>query len=248
MPEIAATAKSFATVPAQLPAGMIRFTYTNSGGTWQGVGIAQLKPGVSQSAFTAVLKTGNYDKLDPLAVPYGGAGAGQGATESVVVTLPAGRYALFDTEQGPKGKTLYISKYFSVSGAATGGAGAPSATAAITLKDMKFVAPDSLTAGTHTIKVYNGGPSEHMMITAKIAKGKTYQDVLAYLKQGPNAKGQPPIDPTTFGGLNTLGPSQTVYLTQTFTPGTYILVCFVTDAKKHIPHVAEGMVNKITVR
>lgn len=247
MPEIAATAKNFATVPAQIPAGMVRVTFTNDGGTWQGVGIAQLKPGVGQTAFTAVLKTGDYDKLDPLAVPYGGAGAGRGATETVAPPLPAGRYALFDTEQGPKGKTLYIAKYFSVSGTAMGGAAAPNTTAAITLKDMKFDAPSTLSAGTHTIKIYNAGPSEHMMVTAKIAKGKTYQDILAYLKQGPNAKGQPPIDPTSFGGLNTMGPGQTAYLTQTFTPGTYVMLCFVTDAKKHIPHVAEGMVSKITV-
>ncbi len=248
IPTIAATAKNFvAGLPVQLPAGMIRFTYTNDGGTWTGVSLGRLKDGVSQATFISVLKTGNYDKLDPLGVPYGGAGAGQGASETVVVTLPAGRYTIFDTESGPHGKTLYIAKFFTVSSPASGMMATPSTAAAITLKDMKFLAPDSLPAGTHTLKIHNAGPSAHMMVTGKIAKGKTYQDVLAYIKQGPNAKGQPPIDPTTFGGFNTMGPGQTAYLTETFTPGTYVMLCFVTDKKKNIPHVAEGMIKKFTV-
>lgn len=246
MPTIAVNAKNFATTPMGITAGMVRITYTNNGGTWTGVAVGRLKAGVSQAQVISVLKTGNPDNLDPLGVPYGGVGAGMGATETAVVTLPAGRYFLFDTETGPKGKALYIDRFFTVaSSTSTGMAPAPSTMAAITLKDMKFVSPDSLAAGTHTFKIHNDGPSEHMMVTVKLAKGKTYQDVLAFLKQG--EKGQPPIDPTTFGGFETMGPGQTAYLTQTFTPGTYVMLCFVTDKKKNIPHVAEGMVKKITV-
>ena len=250
MPAIAATAKGFvAAVPMGITAGMVRFTYTNNGGTWQGIGVGRLNAGASQAQVISVLKTGDPEKLDPLGVPYGGVGAGMGATETMVVTLPAGRYFLFDTETGPKGKPLYVAKFFTVGAgsAFSGMMDAPGTAAAITLKDMKFVSPDSLPAGTHTFKVHNAGPSEHMMITVKIANGKTFQDVLAYLKQGPNAKGQPPIDQSTFGGFETMGPGQTAYLTQTFTPGTYVMLCFVTDKKKNIPHVAEGMVKKVTV-
>lgn len=249
MPTIAVTAKNFVAAPMGITAGMVRVTYKNNGGTWTGVTVARLKDGVGQAKFLSMLKTGDYDKLDPLAVPYGGVGAGMGATETMVVTLPAGRYSIFDTESGPWGKTLYVAKFFTVgsSSASSGMMDAPSTTATITLKDMKFVSPDSLSAGTHTLKIHNAGPSEHMMVTVKIAKGKTYQDVLAYLKQGANAKGQPPIDPNSFGGFETMGPGQTAYLTESFTPGAYVMLCFVTDMKKHIPHVAEGMVKKITV-
>lgn len=248
MPSVATNARDFAAaLPARLPAGMIRFTYRNDGGVWQGMGIARLKAGVGAAAFTAVLKTGNLDMLDPLAVPYGGVGAGKGASEAIVVTLPAGHYALFDTEQGAGGKTVYAAKFFSVVGAPSSAATMPTA-ATITLQDMKFVAPAALPSGTHTFKIYNDGPSEHMMSTARIARGKTYNDVLAYLKQGAAAKGAPPVDPTSFGGLNTMGPEQTAYLTETFAPGTYVMLCFVTDPKKHVPHVAEGMVKQFTVR
>jgi hypothetical protein len=248
MPTITATAKGFvAAVPMGITAGMVRFTYTNNGGTWQGIGLGLLKAGASQAQVTSVLKTGNPEGLDALGVPYGGVGAGMGATETMVATLPAGRYVLYDTETDSKGKPLYAAKFFTIgSGFASAGmAPAPSTAASITLKDMKFVSPDSLPAGTHTFKIHNGGPSEHMMVTFKIAKGKTYQDVLAFLKGG--EKGQPPIDQTTSGGFNVMGPGQTAYLTETFTPGTYVMVCFVTDKKKNIPHVAEGMIKKITV-
>ncbi len=248
MPTITATAKGFAAaVPMGITAGMVRFTYTNNGGTWQGIGLGLLKAGVSQAQVISVLKTGNPQGLDALGVPYGGVGAGMGATETMVAALPAGRYVIYDTETGPKGKPLYDAKFFTIGAgsASSGMMDAPSTAAAIILKDMKFVSPDSLPAGTHTFKIHNDGPSEHMMVTVKLSKGKTYQDVLAFLKGG--EKGQPPIDPTTFGGFNAMGPGQTAYLTETFTPGTYVLLCFVTDTKKNIPHVAEGMVKKITV-
>ncbi len=45
-----------------------------------------------------------------------------------------------------------------------------------------------------------------------------------------------------------MGPEQTAYLTETFAPGTYVMLCFVTGSKKHVPHVAEGMVKQFTVR
>jgi len=40
----------------------------------------------------------------------------------------------------------------------------------------------------------------------------------------------------------------TEYFTADFTPGNYILMCFLPDAKDGKPHLAHGMTKQITVK
>lgn len=246
LPRIAVTPQDFGVqLPAAVSAGPVTIQMATGNGVWHSFALGRLKAGVSDAKAQAVIKSGNYDALDSVITPYGGAVPGA----AVIVTLPAGRYTLFDIEQGDKGKVLATSRFFNVAPSATPRVlRAPAVDGAVTLKDMKIKVSGPLPAGRITLKIANRGPSEHMFSTARILPGKTFQDVLAYLKQGPNAKGQPPIDPMSFGGLQPIGKGQTTYLTESFAPGSYVAMCFVTDMKKQIPHMAEGMITEFTVR
>jgi len=245
-PSIVVDSRTFAvTLPASLQAGLAVVSMTGAGQPWTGVTLARLKPGVSHAAVVRTLKKADFAHLDTLGVPYGGVGA----AGSVTVNLRAGKYVVFDTEQqGPKSPVQEASRFFTV-GPASGPAGAaPTAIATITMDDMRFKVPASLPAGRDTIKMVDPDQVEHMAVMAKIAEGKTYKDVLAYIKSGAN-NGPGPVDPATFGGINVMGPGQTAYLTQSFSPGEYVVLCFVNDPKKGgMPHVAEGMVNHFMVR
>jgi hypothetical protein len=80
---------------------------------------------------------------------------------------------------------------------------------------------------------------------SKIQPGKTYADVLAYLKQ-PNPSGPPPVDFVN-GSSPPIAPHRTEWLRENLTPGQYVLVCFVTGPHGE-PHVADGMVATFTAK
>ncbi len=246
-PHIIVNSKTFAvTLPKSIPAGMVTLSMTGAGQPWTGASLGRLKTGASHTAVVNALKKADYARLETLGVPYGGVSA----AGTMTMNLPAGQYVVFDTEQqNPKSPVLYASKFFTVGPANGPAAVAPAAIATITMDDMRFKVPASLPAGRDTIKMSNPDQVEHMAVLVKIAAGKTYKDVLAFIKKGDNSSGPGPVDPSTFGGINTMGPGQTAYLTQSFSPGEYVIMCFVSDPKKGgIPHVAEGMVNHFTVR
>ena len=58
--------------------------------------------------------------------------------------------------------------------------------------------------------------------------------------------GPPPLDEV--GDILALAPRHTSWIVQRFTPGSYAALCFFTDPKTHLPHVALGMVAPFTVR
>ena len=245
-PSIIVDSKTFAvTLPRTISAGMVALSLTGAGQPWTGVSLGRLKTGATHSAIVNALKKGDSARLETLGVPYGGVLP----AAMIMVNLPAGEYVAFDMEQqGPKSPVQYASTFFTVGPASGPTRAAPSALATIRMDDMRFKVPASLPAGWDTIRMANPDQVDHMAVTAKIAKGKTYKDVLAYIKKGNNS-GPGPLDPTTFGGIGTMGPGQTAYLTQSFSPGEYVILCFVEDPKKGgMPHAAEGMVNHFMVR
>ncbi len=245
MPSIIVDSRTFAaTLPTHIAAGLVSLHMIGMGQPWTGVSLGRLKAGTSRASVISALKKNDFQRLGALGVPYGGVGP----AGTLVVKLPAGRYFAYDTEQQtPKRTVRYAYKFFVV-GPSDGAMATPPLTiATITMDDMRFKVPATLPAGLDTIKMVDSDQVDHMAITAKIAKGKTLNDVMAYIKAGQN--GPPPVDPTTFGGMNVVGPGQTAYLTQRYTPGLYVILCFVSDPKKGGElHVAEGMINHFVVR
>jgi uncharacterized cupredoxin-like copper-binding protein len=113
----------------------------------------------------------------------------------------------------------------------------------VTLSDYSFGLSTPLTAGTHTIRVENAGPQLHELGIEQLAPGKTLADWQQWAAAG--AKGVGPARPV--GGLTGPDKGKVGWFTVTLTPGKYLLVCYVPDAKDNKPHIAHGMVQEVTV-
>ncbi len=113
----------------------------------------------------------------------------------------------------------------------------------LTLSDYAFTFSKPLTAGTHTIRVENAGPQVHEVNVEQLGPGKRLADARRWLAGG--MKGAPPSRPV--GGV--VGPSvgKVGWFTITLTRGTYVLSCYVPDAKDGKPHILHGMLQGITV-
>jgi plastocyanin len=115
---------------------------------------------------------------------------------------------------------------------------------AVTAKEYAFDMPASIPAGTVTITLTNSGKEEHQAQLAKLADGKTVQDVVAALaKQDFGAA----LSIITFvGGPTGVQPGATGTITANLAPGNYIALCFV-PGPDGVPHFAKGMVGAFTV-
>src|SRR5215217_3206780 len=115
----------------------------------------------------------------------------------------------------------------------------------INASDYKFDAPDSIPAGLTTFKLNDIGKEMHHATLIKLDSGRTFNDLMAGLK---NMKpGTPPpgwVIPA--GGPNAAAPNSSSSLTAVLQPGNYAIVCFIPDAKG-VPHVAHGRAKGITV-
>jgi hypothetical protein len=116
---------------------------------------------------------------------------------------------------------------------------------AITTKDFAFSAPDTIAPGFTTFRVTNEGPQDHHVILGRLEQGKTLQDLMAYMKENPNA--EPPFL-TWRGAAGALAAGQTVDgATVDLPAGNYVLMCFVLDPADHMPHLLKGMMREIVV-
>ena len=88
----------------------------------------------------------------------------------------------------------------------------------------------------------NGAAQSHEVELIKLAPGKTTQDLMTWMQ---TMAGPPPA--SAIGGISGMGPRQVEAFTHTFTPGTYVLICFLPDSGDGKPHFMHGMIQTITV-
>ncbi len=141
----------------------------------------------------------------------------------------------------------------SVEAPASAAASAPAASAssaatgvqdlAITGKDFAYEAPASIPAGVTTVTLTNAGKEEHQAQIAKLADGKTIQDLTTTLATN---EGAALAMVTLSGGPNGVQPGATGSTTSNLTPGNYVFLCFVSGADG-VPHFAKGMIAPLTV-
>ena len=110
--------------------------------------------------------------------------------------------------------------------------------------DFKFAAPGETPAGVTRIVVNNVGQEDHQAQVARIAEGKTFDDLTAALQQP---------DPTAAlalltldGGPTGVAPGATVATYSNLAPGPYALLCFV-ESPDGTPHLAKGMIAPLEV-
>jgi hypothetical protein len=231
--------------PAQIPAGVTTFRLDNQGKELHHLVIARLDEGRTYDSLLAVLrKPGPPPAWMHL---VGGPNAGiPGGASNATIDIGQGHYAVLCFIPGADG-VPHVAKGMiaplEVTPAVGPAARTVPADVTITLTDYAFELSSPLTPGHHMIQVTNRGQQEHELVIARFAPGKTVKDVEAWDKAG--YKGPPPIEP--LGGMSPMMANETGELSVDLTPGDYVLICFVPDAKDGKAHLLHGMVKPIKV-
>jgi len=136
---------------------------------------------------------------------------------------------------------------------ATTEADAPTTTAAaatpvaLVARDFAFDVPAQITGGTVSFTYENKGAEPHFAAFAKIAAGKTLDDLKAALLTPPGSAA--PSDPPPFtdlAGFPTANPGVKGAGTFNLPAGSYAFYCMI-PSPDGVPHGAKGMIQPVTV-
>lgn len=232
------------TGPTEIPAGMTTFRLVNDGPGFHHMQIVRLDSGKTMADFEAAMK-----KKGPPAnwlVMVGGPNAPSPTLEAnATLDMPAGNYALVcfvDIPEGvphlAKGMVLPLT----VREAANATAKAPAADLVMTLNDYNFELSKPLVAGKQTIEVRTAMGQPHEVELIRLAPGKTPEQMLGWMSK---PQGPPPGE--GIGGVAGVVAGTPVYFSADLTPGNYVLICFLPDAKDGKPHFTKGMMKVVTI-
>ena len=119
--------------------------------------------------------------------------------------------------------------------------------ASITARDFAFDVPSPMPGGVVSLSYTNAGKEPHFVAFAKIAPGKTIDDVKAALLQPPPTS--PPPGPPPFedvAGFPTTEPGAKGQMTVNVPAGSYAFYCQI-PSPDGTSHAAKGMVTPVTV-
>ena len=246
--EMTITSRDFAfTAPDTVNPGLTRIRYVNEGPNLHHAFLIRLTEGKTLADLGAAMQSMKLgDPLPSWASDAGGPNPVEIGKEAVVTQeLQPGTYALICVVDIPD-KVPHVMKGMSTSfvvrDAPAVAAAPPTADVTMTLSDYQFGLSTPLTAGKHVIRIDNAAEQPHEVLLFRFAEGKTPED---FGKWGADYKGPPPG--TVMGGVAPFKRGQSLYLEVDLTPGNYLLVCFVPDAKDGKAHLEHGMIMPITI-
>jgi hypothetical protein len=230
--------------PDRIPGGTTAFRLVNDGPGLHHLQIIRIDSGKTITDLTNAMK-----KPGPLpvwAVLVGGPNAPDPHSESnATLDLAPGNYALMCLVDMPGGVphfTKGMVRPLLVTQRKIPAKPMPTADILVTLRDYQFEVNGRLAPGRHTFSVRTEGPQAHELELIKLAPGKTAKDFGEWMQK---MQGPPPG--SAMGGVAAESPNATDYFTADLTPGDYVLICFVPDAKDGKPHFQHGMMQTITV-
>jgi len=245
---ITITAKDFAfVVPDTVNPGLTTIRLVNEGPNIHHAFLVKLNDGKTLEDFAGAMRTMKpSDPFPSWAIDAGGPNPGAiGGESSVVQDLEPGTYAVICVVDIPD-KVPHVMKGMSatmiVRDAPVVAAQEPEADVTMTLADYSFGFSTPLTAGKHIIKIENAADQPHEVLIVRLAEGKTVED---FGKWATDFQGPPPGE--ALGGVAPFTKGRSIYVPLDVTPGNYVLICFVPDAKDGRPHVEHGMVMPLTV-
>ena len=246
---ITTTEYAFA-VPDTIPAGLTTFRLVNQGKELHHASLVRLGDGKTAADFQAGLVAAMKNHTPPpswMGFAGGPNAVTLGDTAIATQVLEPGSYLFvcwIPSLDGVPHVMKGMMHPLVVTAGATPTTAEPSADVTIKLTDYDFQLSQPLTAGTHVVRVESVGAQAHEIVIAALAPGKTLQDFIAWEaggEKGPLPTGQ------WLGGVTTLDAGGHSQFTTTFTPGSYLLLCFWPDAKDGKPHIMHGMAKEITV-
>jgi hypothetical protein len=241
-------------VPAQLKPGATQLELVNNTKEPAEIQIVQLDGGHTLAEFYPVIETQESVPIPTWLHAFGGVGeTSPGQTRSVVVDLKAGKYAWFSgTAPEQEGAQPQYKRgaegSFEVTGDASG-AQLPATAAQVTAKELgptnyRFEAT-GFEAGTNQITFTNGGAQLHHLVMAKMTQGATLDKVVEFLA---TEKGPPPIDFDSSEVTAVVDRGGKQVETVELKPGSYALLCFLTDRAGGPPHVIKAkMIQEVKV-
>jgi hypothetical protein len=247
-PEAHFTAKDFAFEgPQTLPSGMTTVVLHNDGPGLHHMILMRLDGGKTVDDFKAYVNGRKAGDTEPAwVVPAGGVNPPMpGADARATFQIEPGTYAVVCEVDVPDHVPHAMKGMISaltVTPSTTPSAAAPDSDVTVSLVNFGFSPSAPFTTGHHVLKIVNDGTLAHEFEVVRLGDGKTMDDLG---KWGQTYAG--PLPGVSLGGAAPMSPGQVEYVPMDFTPGNYALLCFVTDPKTHMPHLAEGMVLPFTI-
>jgi hypothetical protein len=234
------------TLPTSLHAGLTTFRLVNQGRELHQLYLARLAGEKSAADLVKAMKAGGPPPS--WATDVGGPnGVNPGGTApDVTVRLTPGHYAALCIIPSADGMPHVMKGMYADVAVMPGPqqASLPSSPdVTVTLQDYGYSTSAPLTAGYHRLLVRNDGKQSHELELARLAPGKSPADIPAWIE---TMKGPPPAN--FLGGVSPLAPGQENELSLTLTPGHYVMLCFIPDAKDGKPHTAHGMIHDFVVQ
>ena len=235
--------------PDTIPAGFTTVRLVNKGTDYHIAHLVRLDSGRTVEefvkAYTEAVRT--VGPRPVWAKRYGGPEAAPHAESSTMQHLEPGTYAMICLIPHGGGPYHFMTGMVRALVVRAGDAASPAqpppkATVVIRLVDYAFVMDRPLTTGRHVIRVESKGAEPHEIGILKLAPGKTAADFQAWVQkpEGPAPVGE------SGGGVAALAPNLDAYIEIDFTPGEYVLFCFVT-APDGRPHADHGMIQQIRI-
>ena len=232
--------------PAEFTGGKVTFHFFNDGPDIHHVQLIRLADGKTVADLLGALK--KPGPLPDWATEAGGPNAvDPGHENTATIDVAPGNYALICFVDTPdhvphvmKGMAQAIHVVAPPAGATP--TPAPPADLTVTLSNFKFEVSDSVTAGSKSIDVVVSPGQPHELVIFRLLPGKTMDD---FMKWGATYQG--PIPANIVGGTTAAVTGIRQRITVDFTPGNYVMICFVPDAADGKPHMMKGMVRTFTV-
>jgi plastocyanin len=225
-------------------AGAASVTLENNGKEAHQAQLFKLNDGTDVGKLVVAGKAESPDlALDKLGTYVGGPDAvDPGETQVATSQLAPGNYAFICLLPDAKGRShLSLGMVGALTVTANKSAAAlPPAAANVSMRDFGFQLPSTWTG---RIAVTNNGRQPHEYQILGIAPGKKPSDLEKTFKTAPGTESGPPPW-TADGGLSVIAPGQRQLFDIDLKPGTYYLMCFVTDPQRKAPHFALGMMKR----
>ena len=247
---ITVTAKEYAfDLPRTVPAGLVDMTLMNNGKLPHGMGLVVLNSGVTFDQFQSALLNKGLLVMRTLGTIMGGPNVvSSGKSSEVILTLPAGQYAVVSAVLGKDGKRDFqkgMISSFALTGTGTSSQAAiPTSTAQIIMKSFSYSGiPTTVAAGAVTWQVTNAGTEPYEFYVVQLAPDKTVQDVMAFYA---HPSGLPPF--VSIGGMSSISPGLSGWVKFDLAPGNYVAFSQVFDKATGKSQFLLGMITPFTVQ